>query len=67
MSNYPPGVTGNEYEIVGPDREFETFRECESCEIVSWVDVTGYGWEEWWRCPKCQHENTRVLDSEPDY
>jgi hypothetical protein len=23
MSNYPPGVTGNEYEIAGPDREWE--------------------------------------------
>ena len=23
MSNYPPGVTGNEYEISGPDKEWE--------------------------------------------
>ena len=23
MSNYPPGVTGNEYEIAGPDKEWE--------------------------------------------
>ena len=23
MSNYPPGVNGNEYEIAGPDDEWE--------------------------------------------
>lgn len=28
MSNYPPGVTGNEYEIAGPDSEFEEEFEC---------------------------------------
>jgi hypothetical protein len=30
-SNYPPGVTGNEYEISGPDCEWEEQRECPLC------------------------------------
>lgn len=30
MSNYPPGVTGNEFEIAGPDREVTETRECEA-------------------------------------
>jgi hypothetical protein len=28
MSNYPPGVTGSEYEIAGPDYESEELRTC---------------------------------------
>lgn len=28
MSNYPPGVSGNEYEIAGPDHEWEEEFEC---------------------------------------
>ena len=32
LSNYPPGVTGNEYEIAGPDSEWEDTHNCEKCE-----------------------------------
>ena len=32
LSNYPPGVTGNEYEIAGPDSEWEDTNYCEKCE-----------------------------------
>lgn len=42
MSNYPPGVTGNEYPIAGPDREWDDYRECES-EGFSILTITGYG------------------------
>lgn len=31
LSNYPPGVTGNEFEIAGPDKEWEIERECPVC------------------------------------
>jgi hypothetical protein len=65
VSNYPPGVTGNEYEIAGPDREFEDERTCPDCDQVSIVDVTGYGWEEWWTCPWCKAEVSEV--NEPDW
>ena len=30
-SNYPPGVTGNEYAIAGPQAEWEEWRECPFC------------------------------------
>ncbi len=33
LSNYPPGVTGNEYEISGPEREWEEEAICPLCEI----------------------------------
>jgi hypothetical protein len=33
MSNYPPGVTGNEFEISGPDREWEEEFQCENDEF----------------------------------
>lgn len=33
MSNYPDGVTGNEYEIAGPDKEWEEEFECENDEF----------------------------------
>ena len=32
LSNYPPGVTGNEYQIAGPDSEWEETHYCEKCE-----------------------------------
>lgn len=33
MSNYPPGVTGNEYEIAGPDHEWEEEFQCSNDEF----------------------------------
>jgi hypothetical protein len=37
LSNYPPGVTGNEYEIAGPDWEETVYRSCDSQkEFVIW-------------------------------
>ena len=44
MSNYPPGVTGNELEIAGPDWEGETERACTSrgeveLEVLSCEDL----------------------------
>ena len=31
LSNYPPGVTGNEFEISGPEREWEEYATCPTC------------------------------------
>jgi predicted RNA-binding Zn-ribbon protein involved in translation (DUF1610 family) len=33
MSNYPPGVSGLEYEIAGPDNEWEDEFECENLSL----------------------------------
>lgn len=34
MSSYPPGVTGNEFEIAGPDYEQEEERTCDSNDVT---------------------------------
>jgi len=33
LSNYPPGVTGNEYAISGAEHEWEEERECPHCGV----------------------------------
>lgn len=59
MSNYPPGVTGAEYAISGPD---DTWTgpppgPCPFCEehhpTVDWGSFAG---EVWWTCPGCDAE-----------
>jgi len=57
-SNYPPGVTGREYEIQGADREWEAPSKgvCPHCD---WDDQEyDVAWEEYqgnthWFCPGC--------------
>ena len=67
MSNYPPGVTGLEWQIAGCDEE-EAVRECGGEECSFSGDVTIY-WHTrtsgMWECPECfdQHEEEA---SEPD-
>lgn len=54
-SNYPPGVTGNEYEIAGPVYERESE---ELCPAITWYGVEcqaptieqGYGGKRWLVC-----------------
>jgi hypothetical protein len=64
MSNYPPGVSGNEYEISGPDAEYTADRtvQCwnEACAVFETdqevsIDLQAYRGEEWgdWNCPTC--------------
>lgn len=65
MSNYPPGVTGNEYEIAGPDAEWEETKEvaCDNDECPDFEkeheeelllqSYRGTWWTEW-QCPKCK-------------
>jgi hypothetical protein len=67
---YPAGVTGNEYEIAGPQREWNGTRtvycnNVNGCEdAYEDVDAEGYGesYEEqgWftWTCSKCEKEQT---------
>ena len=57
-SNYPTGVTGNEYEIAGPDYEVESD---ELCPAILWYGSEcqaptmeeGYGGERWLVCDNC--------------
>ena len=51
--NYPPGVTGNEYEIAGPDKEWEEQFVCKSCGFDDVVIKQFYKYKTFWECPGC--------------
>jgi Zn ribbon nucleic-acid-binding protein len=68
MSNYPPGVTGNEFPITGPlDEWVEDIDECPACHFSGQADA-------WWHpdqgawvdCPRCGHEMELPDPREPD-
>jgi hypothetical protein len=58
VSNYPPGVSGNEYAINGPDTETDAHLVCSRCADEGCVDASGlvdatvftYGRETWAVC-----------------
>lgn len=56
LSNYPPGVSGNEDAIAGPKREYEDERGCKECGwygtvvVVEWSDCSV------WECEECGAE-----------
>jgi rubredoxin len=58
VSNYPPGVTGGEYQIAGADREVEEQVECPECGLDAIQLVSYYGYERWWTCTVCRSEIT---------
>ncbi len=53
LSNYPPGVTGAEYEIAGPDFESTDMVFCEHCDRDQQGVVSGYGGDQWFTCDRC--------------
>jgi hypothetical protein len=72
---YPEGVTGNEYQIAGADREWDDERtvychneECSEFEVEKdlMVGLESYGSKEWgtYECPTCgvQGEYEREVD-----
>jgi len=80
MSYYPEGVTGFEYEIAGPDSEYEAERlvyctndNCSDFEKERdvMVQLTAYRYTEWgtWRCVTCNAVNDYDGDvpEESDY
>lgn len=66
MSNYPPGVTGNEYEIAGPDYEREIDGECPECGEDGTLMAVGYRSDHWTVCSACDHQEDRQPE-EPDW
>lgn len=67
MSRYPLGVTGNEYDIAGPDYEVESDARCpfvdmhgESCGAETFEQ--GYGDRSWL---VCNAEDSHTTDLEP--
>ena len=80
MSNYPPGVTGNEYEIAGPDAEWTDIKEvyCNNDECADFekeleveMDLRSYRGEWWgdWKCDTCGRMNdiSGVVEDDRDY
>lgn len=57
MSNYPPGVTGNE-DIFGPKREYEGRHSCESCENICDGMFQEWNYSLTWTCVECTMEIT---------
>lgn len=52
MSNYPPGVTGSEYAIAGPDSERSVEVDCPKCGHTEGV-IASYGSGWWTACEGC--------------
>jgi len=72
MSNYPPGVSGNEYEIAGADYEHETEAFCGTCGKVVPVMVEGYRGSFWANCEDGHTIDDDVVEDlmgedEPDF
>jgi hypothetical protein len=68
VSYYPSGVTGAEYEISGPDREWSDTRsvscsndDCNAFDLEAEISMalSSYQNEEWalWDCPVCATEH----------
>lgn len=66
---YPAGVTGNEFAIAGPDREWDNsapaeIEECPHCKTSlqgKTVTFQSYRFDVWFFCPNCEE----IIDCEP--
>jgi hypothetical protein len=78
LSNYPAGVTGREYEIAGPDSEWEETKEfacgndeCENFEVEVEVEceVESFRgtWRAFWTCPTCNTDHEKEGEMADDY
>ena len=56
MSNYPPGVTGNEYEIAGPDSEWESEEYCAKCEKTTTFSCEAFRGQRSGICTECEFD-----------
>lgn len=66
-SNYPPGVTGGEYQITGPDAEWDDERTCENEACVQYLKpqvatVQCYQYDQWWVCETCDTQHDEPLE-----
>lgn len=72
MSNYPPGVTGNEFEIAGPDYERESDEPCphymagqrQECGLPTMEQ--GYRNDSWLVCEEGHVTDLEPLEPDPD-
>jgi len=55
-SNYPPGVTGNEYEIAGPDEQWDEEYFCEKCETDTMFSCESFQGQRSGVCGECNSD-----------
>ena len=67
MSNLPPGVTGNEWQIAGPDWEDEEQHRCVPCDAVTTHAVVSYHGSTWKTCEVCLHESVIEVPEDEGY
>ena len=66
-SNYPPGVTGNEYAIAGPDYTQEVDGICPNCGDYGILFECGYPGDHWRFCGTCGYqEDVDPIEPDPD-
>lgn len=61
LASFPPGVTGNEKKIAGPDREHVEVRFCDSCQEDTEHEIWLCGRIEDRECRVCLHEFEREI------
>lgn len=66
LSHYPPGVTGAEYAVAGPDWEEEEEEWCQCCGQPRRGVLQGYAGERWFLCGSCGSD-AYLGPLEPDY
>ena len=54
--DYPPGVTGNEYEISGEDYSKEIEGTCSKCQSKNTLVEQGYKYQRWVVCGRCDYQ-----------
>jgi peptide subunit release factor 1 (eRF1) len=64
--NYPPGVTGNEFKIVGADYEREVGGRCPECGLRGTLIERGFQGSAWMTCSECGMEKA-IEPPEPDW
>lgn len=62
--SYPPGISGNEYEIAGPDQDGEDDRWCKDCEKETLHEWARYRHDWWATCTECGRETDGVVGEE---
>jgi len=61
--NYPPGVTGREFQMAGPDDEYETDYFCPTCGITQDGFMLTYNGFQWFNCSACDTDTDVDIDS----
>ena len=65
-NNYPPGITGSEFAIAGPDYERESDELCPACGSERTLEL-GYRSDRWLYCEDCQIEvGLEIPGPDPD-